>query len=88
MFVFLGFFFTTVAVPAYFMLGYWFILQVISALPAVGQMTGGVAFWAHVGGFLAGVGLVYVFRNRRLVEAHAEATGIEPAPAPQSSRRT
>lgn len=85
LFVFLGFFFTTVAVPAYFMLGYWFVLQLLGGLPALGQQTGGVAFWAHVGGFLAGAGLVYVFRNRGLVEAHAQATGI---PTAQSSRRT
>lgn len=88
LFVFLGFFFTTVAVPAYFMLGYWFVLQLVSGLPALGQATGGVAFWAHVGGFLAGAALVYPFRNRRLVEAHAQATGIGVGPGPQSARRT
>lgn len=53
----LGFYLTTVAVPAYFMLGYWFLLQLLEGLltPA-GQ--GGVAFWAHAGGFLAGLLLI------------------------------
>lgn len=66
----LGFFVTTYAVPAYLMLGYWFLLQVLGGLPQIGGSEGGVAFWAHIGGFLAGVVLVFVFRNARLVEAH------------------
>lgn len=50
-------FVTIVDIAAPFMLGYWFILQVISgaaSLPGIGN-TGGVAFWAHVVGFLTGV---------------------------------
>jgi len=50
-------FFTTAEIPAPFMLGYWFVLQVFSgavSLPFSGD-SGGVAFWAHVGGFLTGV---------------------------------
>ena len=35
------------------MLGYWFLLQVLGGLPALGTQGGGVAFWAHIGGFLA-----------------------------------
>ncbi|GAB4343208.1 MAG: rhomboid family intramembrane serine protease [Desulfobulbaceae bacterium] len=61
MLVFFGFFVTRIIVPAYFMLGYWFIIQLISALPTIGGSTGGVAFWAHVGGFLSGVVLVKIF---------------------------
>lgn len=48
---------SVVEIPAPFMLGYWFVLQVISgaaSLPFMGE-TGGVAFFAHVGGFLTGV---------------------------------
>jgi membrane associated rhomboid family serine protease len=69
MLVFLGFFVTTVAVPAVFMLGYWFVIQLISGLaaPASG---GGVAFWAHVGGFAAGAGLIFVFRKPELLARH------------------
>ena len=68
--VFFGFFFTRIVVPAYFMLGYWFFLQLISAVPTTGASTGGVAFWAHVGGFVTGVVLVKLFcRADRLDEA-------------------
>jgi membrane associated rhomboid family serine protease len=61
--IILGFYVTTVAVPAIFMLGYWFLLQLLGGLPALGSEQGGVAFWAHIGGFLAGVVLVWVFRR-------------------------
>ncbi|MFW6094168.1 MAG: rhomboid family intramembrane serine protease [Pseudomonadota bacterium] len=61
--IILGFYVTTVAVPAIFMLGYWFVLQLLQGLPALGSEGGGVAFWAHVGGFVAGLGLVWVFRH-------------------------
>ena len=56
-----------IAVPAWFVLIYWFALQLLSgyATPTGG---GGVAFWAHVGGFVAGVVLVKLFENRMLVE--------------------
>ena len=62
-------FVTTVAVPAVFMLGYWFVLQLLSGtLSRAGQ--GGVAFWAHVGGFVAGVVLSFVFRDRAKLAQH------------------
>lgn len=51
-------------VPAFFMLGYWFLLQVLGALPQLGGgATAGVAFWAHVGGFAAGVVLALLVRR-------------------------
>jgi membrane associated rhomboid family serine protease len=68
--VVLGFFFTMVRVPAFVMLGYWFVLQILGGLPQLTGVAGGVAFWAHVGGFLAGMVLCLVFRNRALVERH------------------
>jgi len=68
--VFLGFFVTTVQVPAYLMLGYWFALQLLGGLPQVGGSEGGVAFWAHVGGFVAGAVLIFAFRDKGLVEEH------------------
>lgn len=61
--VFLGFIFFRVVLPAYFMLGYWFLIQLLSALPTINNTTGGVAFWAHIGGFLSGVLLVKMFCN-------------------------
>jgi membrane associated rhomboid family serine protease len=69
MLVFLGFFVTTIAVPAVFMLGYWFALQLLSGWLS-SEAQGGVAFWAHVGGFVAGAALVLLFRNPRLLERH------------------
>ena len=69
MLVLFGFIVTTVSVPAIFMLGYWFLLQVLAGLPSLGDSTGGVAFWAHAGGFLAGLGLSFVFVRPDLLEA-------------------
>jgi membrane associated rhomboid family serine protease len=56
--IFLGFYVTTVAIPAIGMLGYWFFLQLASGVPALQGAGGGVAFWAHIGGFVAGLILV------------------------------
>ena len=61
--IFLGFFVTTVSVPAVGMLGYWFILQIAGGVPALHGAGGGVAFWAHAGGFLAGLLLVGPMRR-------------------------
>jgi membrane associated rhomboid family serine protease len=67
----LGFYVTTVAVPAAFMLGYWFLLQLLGGAADVGGSPGGgTAFWAHVGGFAAGAFLVFPFRNPALLERH------------------
>lgn len=68
--VFLGFFVTTVQVPAYLMLGYWFALQLLGGLPQLGGSEGGVAFWAHVGGFVSGAILIFAFRDKGLVDEH------------------
>jgi membrane associated rhomboid family serine protease len=57
----LGFFITTVALPAWTMLLYWMALQMLGGLSSIGAEGGGVAFWAHVGGFVAGVVLVKLF---------------------------
>lgn len=68
--IFLGFFVTTVAVPAVFMLGYWFLLQLFGGFASAASQGGGVAFWAHVGGFVAGALLVLLFRNKQLLRRH------------------
>jgi membrane associated rhomboid family serine protease len=61
--VFFGFFARIIRIPAFFVLGFWFILQIIYALPSLGvQNVGGVAFFAHIGGFLAGILLFYMLR--------------------------
>ena len=57
----LGFVLTSMAWPAWMMLGYWLVLQFVSGLTAIGREGGGVAFWAHFGGFVAGAILVKLF---------------------------
>jgi len=68
--LFLGFYITTFAVPAFWMLGYWILVQFVSGLTSIGAQGGGVAFWAHVGGFAAGAALVLVFKNESLLARH------------------
>ncbi len=70
MLVVFGFWIDRIVVPAWLMLGYWFLFQVVAGIPALSGEGGGVAFWAHVGGFLAGVALVVPFRNPRRLRAH------------------
>jgi membrane associated rhomboid family serine protease len=64
------FFVFVVWVPAWIILGYWFVLNFLSgtatALSVQRQNMGGVAFWAHVGGFISGALLVKVFGERKL----------------------
>ena len=69
--VFFGIIFVTL-IPAWVMLGFWFLMQLASGLGILAQGgapgTGGVAFWAHVGGFVAGALLVWPFRDSDAVE--------------------
>jgi membrane associated rhomboid family serine protease len=67
--IFIVIFVTFIEIPAYVMLGAWFFLQF---LPAVGQVAtpdvagdGGVAYFAHVGGFIFGLALIRLFAKRR-----------------------
>jgi membrane associated rhomboid family serine protease len=70
--IFLGFFVTTIVVPAYLMLGYWALLQVLGGLPSLGgRDVGGVAFFAHIGGFLAGLLLIRLFMREDYVAARS-----------------
>ncbi len=64
--IFLGFFIRFLWIPAGFILGFWFLIQIWSGSLAGRQPGGGVAFWAHVGGFLAGVLLVGLFKKREI----------------------
>jgi membrane associated rhomboid family serine protease len=66
----LGFYITTIALPAWVMLLYWAFLQLVGGISRVGGEGGGVAFWAHGGGFLAGVVLVKIFSRRDRVAQH------------------
>jgi membrane associated rhomboid family serine protease len=66
----LGFFITSFALPAWVMLGYWMLLQVFGGLAGPQGEGGGVAFWAHVGGFVAGVVLIKLFARREYIAEH------------------
>jgi membrane associated rhomboid family serine protease len=68
MLVILGFFITRIVVPAYVMLGYWFLIQLLGG--SLSGEQGGVAFWAHAGGFIAGAILIHLFRDAELVAKH------------------
>ena len=70
MLVILGFWIDRIPVPAALMLGYWFLLQILGGLPALAAEGGGVAFWAHAGGFLAGIGLMFLLRKPERLAAH------------------
>ncbi|MFQ6032294.1 MAG: rhomboid family intramembrane serine protease [Candidatus Zixiibacteriota bacterium] len=56
-----GYFIRIVRIPALFVLGFWFVLQLLYGLPSLGSVGGGVAWFAHVGGFLAGIFLFKFF---------------------------
>lgn len=81
-------FFKVIPVPAWLVLLWWFALQLITGLPELMQVnpevSGGVAVWAHVGGFLAGVLLIKVFADPRLVAAHRMAHGTRYGRSPWS----
>lgn len=62
-------FFTSVALPAWMMLGYWFLLQLASGFLSSNDV-GGVAVWAHVAGFLAGLLMIKFFVREDYVAAH------------------
>jgi membrane associated rhomboid family serine protease len=66
----LGFIFTNVALPAWVMLVYWAVLQLVGGFARFGGEGGGVAFWAHLGGFIAGVVLVKLFERPDHVAGH------------------
>lgn len=63
------FFFQVVELPALIFLGFWFVVQFFSGLLSIGVPSqGGVAWWAHVGGFASGAILLYPFRRRRRIQ--------------------
>jgi membrane associated rhomboid family serine protease len=66
----LGFLLTSFAWPAWMMLGYWLVLQLVSGLTVIDKEGGGVAFWAHFGGFVAGVVLVKLFARSDYLAEH------------------
>jgi len=72
------FYMRVVEVPAIVFLGIWFVLQFLSGAAAAGADSGGVAVWAHVGGFVAGLLLIKPFENRKLVYARTHGIVLPP----------
>jgi membrane associated rhomboid family serine protease len=66
--IILGFFWRLVQVPAVVVLGFWIVVQVLNGLGSFGA-SGGVAFFAHIGGFVAGIALLFVLRPRARIRA-------------------
>lgn len=65
--VFLGFFVTVVRIPSLIVIGFWAIIQLINGLISTGlAREGGVAWFAHIGGFLAGLLTIKLWLPRRL----------------------
>lgn len=64
--IFLGFFVQTIRIPALIVIGFWAIIQLLSGLTAQGiQSQGGIAWFAHVGGFVAGLVTIKLWQPRR-----------------------
>lgn len=58
--MFLFIFIRLTVLPAFFIIVFWFFIQLVSGLTSLGGMaTGGIAWFAHIGGFLAGIALIY-----------------------------
>jgi membrane associated rhomboid family serine protease len=61
-----------VRLPAWVLIGFWFVLQLFDGLATLSsqatQATGGVAYWAHVGGFITGAVLIWFFRHPQRVD--------------------
>jgi membrane associated rhomboid family serine protease len=59
------------SVPALVVLGMWIVIQLVSQLGAIAEtsQSGGVAYMAHIGGFVAGMALVKLFATRQLATA-------------------
>jgi membrane associated rhomboid family serine protease len=79
MLVFLFFFVTTITVPAYLMLLYWALLQALGGMPAIAGVAqgGGVAYLAHLGGFVVGAVLIKLFARPELLAAHRARTTVQ-----------
>ena len=73
--VFLGLFYQLVSIPAIFVLGFWFVLQLLDGVAVLGATSsaGGVAYFAHIGGFAAGLAVAGALRMAGLVRVPLRA---------------
>jgi rhomboid family protein len=82
----LGPFLRVMPVPAYFFLVFWFAIQIVSGLQTSTAM-GGVAWWAHVGGFVAGVGATGLMRGGGWLQPPPRPTLVYGFPQFREERR-
>ena len=59
------FFITAIELPAILVLGFWFILQLFQGVGSIGALDGGVAYWAHLGGFISGMTVAGIYKLAR-----------------------
>jgi membrane associated rhomboid family serine protease len=77
------FFITAIEIPAWLLLGFWFLLQVFSGGTALlNHATGGIAYWAHVGGFAFGAIVAWLFYRPRRELRPADPWQLPPRPDP------
>jgi len=77
--IFLVIFIKIIKLPAGLFLGLWFAIQLFSSFAPQAEGGGGVAFWAHIGGFIAGLVLIKLFANRQLVDAKHRGIVLDPS---------
>ena len=85
-FVWIVIFFRIVNVPAWILLGLWFAMQLVSGLDQAAG-TPGVAFWAHVGGFVTGMILVTILRPPRTALLQPPRSAVFAAAPPMAFAR-
>jgi membrane associated rhomboid family serine protease len=74
-----------VTLPAVAMLGLWFVFQLLQGAVSA-SAAAGIAFWAHIGGFVAGVALIKLFERRKLVAAKLARRRLSRAELPPWER--
>jgi len=83
----LGFYITTIAVPALWMIGYFVLLQVLGEVGSVKGDGDDIALWAHIGGFVGGMALAPLFRRADLI-GRQPYSGWGPQQLPTQSWRS
>jgi membrane associated rhomboid family serine protease len=67
----LGWYIRLAEIPALYVLGFWFVLQLLSSVASIGiPQQGGVAYFAHIGGFVAGLVMMWIFARRPAADTH------------------
>ncbi|MCK4810077.1 MAG: rhomboid family intramembrane serine protease [Candidatus Omnitrophica bacterium] len=59
-------FWQVIEIPAFFFLGFWFLYQFFLGVVSIGRVGAGIAFWAHIGGFAAGIVFLKLFLKKRV----------------------